>query len=550
MTFLPIVDRELRVASRQRTTYWSRFSAALVTVVVTGWILLVMRDAASALISKSLFGTQAGILFLYCLFAGIWQTSDCISEEKREGTLGLLFLTDLRGHDVILGKLVSTSVRSLYAMLAVLPVMAIPFFLGGLTGGEFFRVVLVLLNTLFFSLSVGILCSTMFYQAQRAMTGSMLLVLVITGGLPLIAAYLRAEFRAPIAEFLLLPSSGFAMTLAMDSGYTGRPVPFWISTGLTHAFGWICLIGAAVIAPRAWQDRPAGGRRVRFRERLTRWSQGSAESRAIYRKKLLSINPVFWLTARDRLKPVYVWVLLGLLGIVWSWCAVRFDRSWFLEPTYILTAFLLNTILKMWIASESCRRFLEDRKSGAMELLLSAPLKVSELIQGQLRALLRQFGGPTAAVVAVDILLMVAPAWGRSTRVDDFWVWIFLAAIAMLIADMITIAWLGMWIGLTATKANKASGAIVSRVMALPWAIFMVGVTSLGILFSLLRWTPPSLPDPEYVFLGAWFGISLLNDLIWIAWSGERLYGQFRERATQRAAPAKRRWFGGKSQSK
>ncbi|HQU46125.1 MAG TPA: hypothetical protein PK867_25150, partial [Pirellulales bacterium] len=41
-------------------------------------------------------------------------TADCISSERREGTLGLLFLTDLRGHDVVLGKLVVAGLGAFY----------------------------------------------------------------------------------------------------------------------------------------------------------------------------------------------------------------------------------------------------------------------------------------------------------------------------------------------------------------------------------------------------------------------------------------------------
>ena len=93
----------------------------------------------------------------YCLAYGRRSTADCLSQEKREGTLGLLFLTDLKGHDVVLGKLVATSVRGFYGLLAVFPVLAVPLLLGGTTSGEFWRVVLVLMDTFLFSLAIGIL---------------------------------------------------------------------------------------------------------------------------------------------------------------------------------------------------------------------------------------------------------------------------------------------------------------------------------------------------------------------------------------------------------
>jgi hypothetical protein len=44
-----------------------------------------------------LFNLLTGYTFALCASAGIFLTADSLSEEKRDGTLGLLFLTDLEG---------------------------------------------------------------------------------------------------------------------------------------------------------------------------------------------------------------------------------------------------------------------------------------------------------------------------------------------------------------------------------------------------------------------------------------------------------------------
>ena len=155
MSFLPIVERELRVASRRRGTYWLRLLVAFGLVPVATWIFLSSKNESQHQIGQMIFDTLTGGLMLYCLLAGLRATADCLSEEKREGTLGLLFLTDLRGYDVVLGKLVANSLAVFYGVLAVLPVLAIPLLMGGVTGAEFGRMALVLVNTLFFSLSAG-----------------------------------------------------------------------------------------------------------------------------------------------------------------------------------------------------------------------------------------------------------------------------------------------------------------------------------------------------------------------------------------------------------
>src|SRR5882672_3391259 len=109
MTFLPIVARELRVASRRRATYWVRSGAALTLIVLGVWFFLVMRHEPPHEVGLVSFRILAGASVLYCLLSGVRATADCLSQEKREGTLGLLFLTDLKGYDVVFGKLAATS---------------------------------------------------------------------------------------------------------------------------------------------------------------------------------------------------------------------------------------------------------------------------------------------------------------------------------------------------------------------------------------------------------------------------------------------------------
>src|SRR5207244_6229372 len=102
-----------------------------------GWMMLTFLEAIPPTWQgRYLFRALFGFAFVYCLFIGARLTADCLSEEKRDGTLGLLFLTDLKGYDVVFGKLAATSVNSIYALLAILPVISLPVQLGGVTRSE------------------------------------------------------------------------------------------------------------------------------------------------------------------------------------------------------------------------------------------------------------------------------------------------------------------------------------------------------------------------------------------------------------------------------
>jgi ABC-type transport system involved in cytochrome c biogenesis permease component len=177
MTFLPVVERELRTTARRRRTFWTRLIFASVAVMVVGVVTIFVGAFRANFGGEGgpVFRTLAVLAFGFALATGIFLTSDCLSEEKREGTLGLLFLTDLKGYDVVLGKLMATSVNAFYGLLAIFPVLAITLTMGGVTPGEFWRMVLVFLDALFLSLSIGMSVSSISRQDNRAMAGTLLL---------------------------------------------------------------------------------------------------------------------------------------------------------------------------------------------------------------------------------------------------------------------------------------------------------------------------------------------------------------------------------------
>src|SRR5262245_52416268 len=95
---LPIAIRELRTAARKRVTHIVRFLVPLFAfVIVIGYFDVFTTNSALGAAGARAFGCLAHVLFYLCLVPGLFLTADCLSSEKREGTLGLLFLTDLKG---------------------------------------------------------------------------------------------------------------------------------------------------------------------------------------------------------------------------------------------------------------------------------------------------------------------------------------------------------------------------------------------------------------------------------------------------------------------
>src|SRR5882724_10792337 len=239
MIFLPIVGRELRVAARRRGTYVTRFVIAVGALILGGFIFLMEMDARPQLLGQFLFRGLAVLALLYCLASGRRSTADCLSEEKREGTLGLLFLTDLRGYDIVFGKLAATSLNGFYGLLAVFPVLAIPLLMGGVTYGEFWRMVLVLMNTFVFSLAIGIFISALSRDSRKAMGGNFLLLFLLTWFGPACAG-LIAFFSAThtIVRVLVVFSPVYSFVFGFDVLYKVHARDFWLSSAIV--FGLTC----------------------------------------------------------------------------------------------------------------------------------------------------------------------------------------------------------------------------------------------------------------------------------------------------------------------
>ena len=539
MRFLPIVERELRVAARRAGTYWTRLGLALLaTGIGTAIFSITLGMFSPQQTGQFMFRALSGLLLLYCLAYGRRATADCLSLEKREGTLGLLFLTDLKGHDVVLGKLAATSVGGFYGLLAVLPVLSVCLLLGGITSGEFWRMALVLVETFLLSLAIGILGSSLTREFRRAMAANFLLLLLVVGALPAVAGAVASISPAHrFAPELLFACPVYAFFLSFDALYLAERAHFWWSVVAIHGVTWLLVLLASWVAPLCWQDQPARAGRNRWREWWHTWSYGEASQRPPYRKRLLDTNAFYWLAARARLKPVHVWTFLGFMAAWWLVGWMTSGDMWVDEAALVLTALMLNFTLKVWVAIEAGQELADDQKSGAVELLLSVPLTVRDILRGQLLALRRQFLKPLLVVMAVEVVFMLM-LYQRTPGWEVLVMW--LAGLTILTADLAALVWVAMARALTAKNHNQATISTLARVLVLPWVVFGL-VVGAGNLWSAL--TPGPGWSPGWQFhLGLWFGLSLAADLIFGLRAWWQLQTRFREITLRRFSPAPSRF--------
>jgi hypothetical protein len=536
VTFLPILARELRVASRRRITYWIRTGAALAVMIIGTWLFLMMQNEPPQTVAQVLFGVLTSCATLSAFLSGIRDTADCLSGEKREGTLGLLFLTDLKGYDVVIGKMGANSINAFYGILAVLPIFGVPLLMGGITLGEFGRMALVAVNALFFSLSLGICVSAFSRSGRKSAAMTFLLLLFFSAMLPAVGGYKMYLTSSNLNDPMFFwPSAGYTYFLAWETPYKSLPDDFWWSLGTVHGLGWFFLIVASIVAPRSWKDRPPGIKKLRWRERWLLWSHGDSSERLAFRNRLLDQNAFFWLAARSRLKPACVWAVLGLLACVWAWGVGKYHQEFLSPGAYLLTGLVLNLMLKAWVAAEAGRQLAEDRKLGALELLLSTPTTIHDILRGQLLALRRQFLAPLILVLVTIFVFMWATL--REPDTEDMRSFVRLLCIGgmvMIVADLIALYWVGMWQALTAKNPNRTASASVARILILPplsWAM----VVLIAVLASFRG--GQNYESYPHMLLGLWFGLGIIADIGFSIAARRKLLAEFRLAAAQRYTP-------------
>ena len=528
MTFLPIVERELRVASRRPGTYWMRAAVVLVVVVVSAWIFMVNPGARSSEIGRILFHVLTAGAGFYCLFAGVRTTADCLSEEKREGTLGLLFLTSLKGYDVVLGKLVANALNPIYGVLSIIPALGIPILLGGTSAGQFVRVTITLVGTLLFSLAAGMMASAICRSSRKARSLAFLIIFAFTVASPALGAWVSHATRSDVVMPFLLPSPVFTFVAGLDAQYIRLGDGFYWSATTVFVLGFAFLGVAALITPRAWQDLPMPSRATKGASESV---SSVADPRRKFRIRLLAVNPFYWLAARPWTRVFHVWYGFGFIGLVWLWGIFKFGRDWFSIGIYVATSFFLNSLIKVWFASESCRQIASERKNGTLELLLATPLSVRQIIDGQRLALQRQFAAPLLVTMLLETLMLGAMLResGFSGAERTMWPTLWLLSLILLWLDVAAFFWFGLWQGLTARDARRAYTRMISAILVLPWVLFAgflggVGIGAFGPA-HLLTWK---------VFVGVWFGLGVAVDCYFGLTARQRLVYQFRQRATER----------------
>ena len=433
MNVLPVITRELRAEARSPFTYWLRVLGAGAVIVAAVFFILLHGFHAEA--GGQLFAQLHGALQLAIWLLVPLLTADCLSRERREGTLGLLFLTPLKALDIVIAKSLAHGLRAVTLLLAVLPVVALPLLMGGVSWKQATSSLFLNGAALGLALAAGLLASAL----SKSWVRSLILAFFFAGMFAwLFCAELGGLFSMSYRLGPSFPSlnsfegdgwlkSGFQLAVGINPGYFMSA--YYFRYGFSGAPGlsttamfqgvfqsaaislllsalalmMVTLISAA-ITRRNWQDRPP--------HLLTIWLKRKLCTPVVmldllqrWMKRKLDRNPIGWLEQRTWSGRLVIW---GWFAVMISVYSVVLTDANFLTRSLNQVHVLMGLILLGSMAVNASTSFRRERETRVLELLLVSPLSESQIILGRLRGLWGQFLPSMALLLGGWMYLSVA----------------------------------------------------------------------------------------------------------------------------------------------
>jgi ABC-type transport system involved in multi-copper enzyme maturation permease subunit len=406
----PIFQRELLTVPRRPSHYVTRaaYLGGLLVVAVTAWLATIgWRQTATlgetARFGPVLFQVLTFVQLALFLFFSALSSASAIAKEKDRRTFVLLLMTDLRNHEIVLGKVLGSLLPIAVLELATLPFLMLLVLMGGIALEQVVQVMLILAAT---TLAAGALGGLIALWRERTFQSLALTVLylglylLLVRGLivlPQLVPGVTAEHVQAVQQWL---EPFLALSSAHQADLSGK-------LHLTPAYGFVLvMLGFAVLLSLAgvWKLRVwnPSGEPIIQRERPEEAEDkerallqaGKKESRVSVHAAPGAVrhvdgNPILWREINTRaygrrpfmVKLAYVIVLGLICYYALAPIAVEHVRPPFAAAYGLIPVIVLSLLL---VTAQATTAITSERDTGALDLLLVTDLSPKEFIFGKL----------------------------------------------------------------------------------------------------------------------------------------------------------------------
>ncbi|MBN2211442.1 MAG: ABC transporter permease subunit [Sedimentisphaerales bacterium] len=402
----PLLDKELRIASRRRRTYLIRtgYLVGLIIFIAIAWGSASLGGSSAFLVSRMPYiGRQVTcfiVWFQFCTAQLIIIAMLCssLSDEITKRTLDVLLSTPVTSLQLVTGKFLSRCFQVMILIALSLPVLAIIRVFGGVSWHFVIASLAVTLAAMVFAGSLALLGSVFFHRAHRCIIAvvGMLLVLYIVP--PLLLSPMLG-LPGPITTALTFFTERTNPFLMLEELTASE---FWVDPtgvninwpGLCRTLGLVSLGGllVAVIAvrflvrgslaglnPKNWFLGP----RTRLGELTGNRGVQPVRGQAICWKDM---RHTLW--RRGRPGQLILLILVLVVAAVYSW---GFASNWIIQSGFHALLFsILGFICLLRVGIAAAAGVSGEKEARTLESLLTTPLEDRTIIWGKaLAAFLR-----------------------------------------------------------------------------------------------------------------------------------------------------------------
>jgi ABC-type Na+ efflux pump permease subunit len=399
----PIFVREWRTLPRRPQHYAVRtaYLGLLWVLGITAWQAAIGWSRPATLGDVARFGlllfqVSAYFQLTFLLFFSALSAAVAITQEKDRRTFLTLLVTDLRNHEIVLGKLAGSLLQIALLLLGTTALFALSLHLGGVSAVQAGQALLILAATCVAAGSLGCLVALWRDQTFQALALTVLLLVLYfclvraLGLVPLAASWCGATVSETMwndIQLWLDPYQCLQSVLQPPASHAW-PLPPPIGFTLCMLAGSAILNGWAIRRLRVWN--PSGEpivRREQTNESPLEKDRALAHA-APQRTRPVWANPILWREIRTRaygrrlflVKSAYA----GVIALICYYALTTlvtdrrepFAAAYGLLPVAILSLLLVSTQAVTAITSE--------RDKGALDLLLVTDLTPREFIFGKL----------------------------------------------------------------------------------------------------------------------------------------------------------------------
>jgi len=385
-----IFDREWLTVPRRARHYAVRaaYLGLLWVLGLTAWQATVGWGRSATLGETARFGVLLFQILTYvqltlCLFFSALSAAATVAQEKDRRTFILLLLTDLRNHELVLGKLLGSFLPIGLLLAGAVPVLALNLLLGGVDPVQIVQAVLILAATALAAGSLGSLVAL--WRDQTFQTLALTLLLLVLYFCLVRALVFVPSVASESVQYCLDPFQALATVLGQPTEYG------WSAAGgfALAMIGWTTLLNLwSIWRLRVWNPsgEPVQQRETPAEEEEKDRSRAHAAPGAV---RQVWANPILWREICTRaygrrlilVKAAYVLVIglvcyYALALIAQPGERPAFAATYGLVPVTIISLLLVGTQAVTAITSERDRR--------ALDLLLATDLTPQEFIFGKL----------------------------------------------------------------------------------------------------------------------------------------------------------------------